>query len=384
MRPVSVVGIGSIPVQKENSLSLKEMGVAASRLALEDAGIEMLDAIFASNMLGSELQNQKHIAAMIADGLGQVGVEAIQVDATSASGAAALRTAYLAVAAGAVDFALAVGVEKMGGTDTATPVLARGLDQETEKGETMVSMNARVMQMYLDANRNRVPIERLLEGFAHFAVNAHANGAKNESALLRKPLSLENALASKMIHAPLRLADCSPICDGAAAVILASSEMARAFTDTPVQLLASSCSTDRFSVASRKDPLSLSASRHSAEKAFRQSGLSPRSIDFFEIHDAFSIMAVLALEACGFAEQGNGWEAGINGSIYPDGNLPLATFGGLKSRGHPVGATALYQACEIVRQLTGQAGANQVKASTGMMQSIGGAGTTILTHIFGL
>ncbi len=382
MKSVSVVGIGWIPVQKSSS-SLKEMGAAAARLALEDAGVEMIDAIYASNMLGSELQNQKHIAAMIADELGQSGVEALQVDATSASGAAALRAAFLSVSSGASDFALAVGVEKMGSTEEATPVLARALNQEEESGETMLSMNARVMELYLnDRIRAGVPEEELLRGFAHFAVNAHTNGAKNPDAFLRKEMSLESALASRTVQGRMRLSDCSPICDGSAAVLLCRSEMAKSFSEQPVQVLASSCATDRFTVARRRDPLALSAAKHSAEKAFRQAALSPRDIDFFEVHDAFSIMAVLSLEACGFAERGMGWKAGIDGSIYPRGKLPLATFGGLKSRGHPVGATAIYQACEIVRQLRGEAGENQVSGRTGMMQSIGGAGTTLLTHIF--
>ncbi|HMX58498.1 MAG TPA: hypothetical protein PKE49_18365, partial [Leptospiraceae bacterium] len=379
MRPVSVVGIGWIPIEKENALSLKDMGVRAARMALEDAGVEMIDALYASNMLGSELQGQKHIGAMLADGLGLFGIEALQVDATSASGAAALRAAWLSVASGASDFALAVGVEKMGSTEDATPILARGLNQEEEKGETMVTIVSRLMDLYFkNAMRSGVSEEAMREGFAHFAVNSHQNGMRNPDAFLKKELSLESAMNARVIQGPLRLSDCSPVCDGSAAVLLCASGMAGSFSDHPVQLSASSCATDRFTVGRRRDPLVLSASFHSVEKAYRQAGITPRDIDFFEVHDAFSIMAVLSLEACGFAERGKGWRAGTEGTIYPGGKLPLSTFGGLKSRGHPVGATALYQACEIVRQLRGQAGPNQVEGKTALMQSIGGAGTTIL------
>jgi acetyl-CoA C-acetyltransferase len=383
MRPVSVAGIGWIPVQKQCALSLREMGRDALRAALDDAGIEMLDALYAANTLGSELWGEKHIAALIADASGLSGVEALQADATSASGAAALRMAYLAVASGQADFAAAVGVEKMRDTESATPVLARALDQASEAGQTMVSINAHVMRSYMAARRAAgVSEQELREGFAHFSVNAHANGAKNPDAFLRKPLTLEDAMTARLVDDPLRLSDCSPVCDGAACIILTSSAIAESLGDAPVALAGSACATDRVSVASRKNPLLLTAARYSAEKALREAALSREDIDFFEVHDAFSIMAVLSLEACGFLPEGQGFRAASEGMIYPGSRLPLSTMGGLKSRGHPVAATALYQACEVVRQLRGTAGEGQIPVSTALMQSIGGAGTTILTHVF--
>lgn len=383
MRPVSVAGIGWLPVQKQCALSLREMGRDALRAALDDAGIEMIDALYASNTLGSELWGEKHIAALVADAAGLAGVEALQVDATSASGAGALRAAYLAVASGQADFAAAVGVEKMKDTESATPVLARSLDQTSEAGHTMLSINASVMRSYMAARQAEgVSEKELLEGFGHFAVNAHANGAKNPDAFLRKPLSLEDAVNARFVAPPLRLTDASPVCDGAACVILTSSAIAESLGDAPVELAGSACATDRVSVLSRRNPLVLTAARYSAEKALREAGMERNSIALFELHDAFSIMAVLSLEACGFLPEGRGFRAASEGLVYPGSRLPVATMGGLKSRGHPVGATALYQACEIVRQLRGSAADNQLKADSGMMQSIGGAGTTILTHVF--
>jgi len=383
MRPVSVAGIGWLSVQKQCALSLREMGRSALRAALDDAGVEMIDALYASNTLGSELWGEKHMAALIADAASLWGVEALQVNATSASGAKALRATYLAVASGQVDFAAAVGVEKMKDTESATPVLARSLDQISEAGHTMLSINASVMRSYIKARRAAGVTEReLAEGFAHFAVNAHANGAGNPDAFLRKPLTLEEAMNARLVDDPMRLSDASPVCDGAACVILTSSAIAESLGDAPVELAGSACATDRISVESRRNPLLLSAARYSAEKALREAGLERSSIGFFELHDAFSIMAVLSLEACGFLPEGQGFRAASEGMIYPGSRLPVATMGGLKSRGHPVGATALYQACEIVRQLRGSAGENQISAQSAMMQSIGGAGTTILTHVF--
>jgi acetyl-CoA C-acetyltransferase len=190
-------------------------------------------------------------------------------------------------------------------------------------------------------------------------------------------------LNSRIVHEPLRLLDCSPICDGAAAVVLAPTEQARAYNPHPVRILASSVATDRFRVGDRPNPLWLEAAHESARKAYRQANLNREDLDFFEVHDAFSIMACMQLEAAGFAKLGHGWRLASEKRIELRGDIPITTMGGLKARGHPIGATALYQACEMVLQLTGRAGKNQLRgAELGMMQSVGGAGTTVITHIF--
>jgi acetyl-CoA C-acetyltransferase len=188
-----------------------------------------------------------------------------------------------------------------------------------------------------------------------------------------------------MVHDPLRLLDCSPICDGAAAVVLSPAEEARAHSQHPVRVLASSVATDRFRVGDRKNPLWLAAAQESAQRAFRQANVHREDVDFFEVHDAFSIMSCMLLEAAGFAEIGQGWRLADEKRITLKGEIPITTMGGLKARGHPIGATALYQTCEAVLQLTGRAEKSQVRdAQVGMMQSVGGAGTTIITHIFGV
>jgi len=329
-------------------------------------------------MLADELQGQKHIATLLASEAGLVGVEALQVRAATATGAAALRMAFFAVASGEADLAIAVGVEKMSSAP-ATPALAKALDAEKEvpTGATLISQNARLMQMYME--RYNVPYE----AFVNFAVNAHRNAMSNPYALFHKEVTAEDVLASRVVNAPIRLYDCSPICDGAAAVVLAPADQARAFTDAPVRILASSVATDHFRVDDRPDPLAMYAARLSVMKAMRQANVHRKDVDFFEVHDAFSIMACLLLEACGFAPRGEGWRLAVEGEIFREGRIPIATMGGLKARGHPIGATALYQAAEIVLQLTGRGGPNQIpNARVAMLQSVGGAAATVITHIF--
>ncbi len=380
LRGVSIVGIGQIPIEKMNEKPLKEMGAEVVRLAMEDAGVDRVDGLFAGNMLSDELQNQKHIGTLIASEVGLRGVEALQVRAATATGAAALRMAYFAVASGETRLAVAVGVEKMSG-GVVTPALAKALDAKTEtaRGATLLSQNARLMQMYMD----RYNLDA--DAFNQFSLNAHRNARSNPMALFKDKKVYESVIRnSPVITPPLRLYDASPVCDGAAAVLLTRTNEARAYTDHPVKILSSSVSTDYFRMDDRPDPLYLYAATHSAHDAFRKANVHRSDIDFFEVHDAFSIMACLLLEAVGFAKPGEGWRLAADHKIGLRGPIPIATFGGLKARGHPIGATALYQTCEIVLQLTEQAGRNQVKnARLALLQSVGGAASTILTHVFG-
>ncbi len=381
MRAVSIVGTGQVPVEKSYADSLRVLGARVVQMAMEDAGVEAVGALIASNMLSDELQGQKHIAALIADEAGLAGVEALQVRAATATGAAALRMAYLTVASGEADLAVAVGVEKMSGGGV-TPVMAKALDAEREvpDGATLISQNAKLMRMYLD--KYRVPED----GLINFAVNAHRNARHNPNARFReRTFTARQVRTSRMVYPPLRLMDCSPIYDGAAAVVLAPQQEARAFTSQPVHILASSVATDRFRIDDRDDPLHLEASFQSAQEAFRRANVNREDVSFFELHDAFSIMACLLLEAVGFAEAGEGWRLAAEKAIWLRGRVPVATMGGLKARGHPIGATALYQTCEIILQLTGRAGKNQLRnPEIGLLQSVGGAASTVLTHLFGV
>lgn len=380
MREVSVVGIAQLPVESATQRGLRGLGAHVVREAMADASVDQVQALFASNMLADELQGQKHVAALIADEAELAGIEALQVAAAMASGAAALRMAYLAIGSGEADLAVVVGVEKMS-EGLATPALSKALDaKEVEDGATLISKNADLMRLY--RRRYHVPED----GFVNFPVVAHQNARNNPNALFKDMnVKRRTVMNSRMVHDPLRLLDISPVCDGAAALILSPSEEARAHSQHPVRILASSVATDRFRVGDRKNPLFLSAAQESAQKAFRQANVHREDVDFFEVHDAFSIMACMLLEAAGFAEQGQGWHLADEKRIGLKGDIPITTMGGLKARGHPIGATALYQASEIVLQLTGRAGKNQLReAEVGMMQSVGGAGTTIISHIFGV
>lgn len=381
MLPVSIVASHQIPVRKRHEAGVRELGAEVVRGALAAAGLERPDALYLGNMLSDELQSQKHLAALIADEAGLAGIEALLIRAATASGAAALRVGHLAVASGLVQTAVVAGVEKM---SDQSPVLAlsKALDAryEVPEGATMLSQNAQIMRLYCE--QYGVSPDQ----FASFAVNAHRNARQNPYALFNeKAVTLETVLNSRFIVPPLRLFDCAPICDGAAAIVLAPTSQARRYTDHPVRILASTAATDRFRLADRPEPLRLLAAERSVQQALQQARLGLEEIHFFELHDAFSIMACLQLEAAGFAEQGKGWKLAAGGEIALTGRIPIATLGGLKARGHPIGATALYQACEIVQQLTRTAGKNQLPAPrVGMQQSVGGGGSTVVTHIFGV
>ena len=380
---VSIVGIGQVPVTAASPLSLRQLGAEAVKRAMADAGVDQVDALFVGNMLADELQGQKHLASLIADEAGLRWVEALQVRAATATGAAALRMAYLAVASGQTDVAVALGVEKMS-TDRAQVIssLAKALDAELEvpTGATLLSQNAKLMRLYLER------YGRSVTDFDGFALNAHANANHNPNALFHDRVVTTDVIdASPVVSDPLRLHDAAPICDGAAAVVLTRTKQARAFHHQPVKMLAASVVTDRFRIADRADPLRLEASARSARQAFKRANVHRSDIDLFEVHDAFSIMAASILEAVGYAEPGHGWRLAAEGDIFHGGSVPISTMGGLKARGHPIGASAIYQTCEIVQQLTGTAGANQLPdPKVALLQSVGGAGSTVLTHLFGV
>jgi acetyl-CoA C-acetyltransferase len=221
------------------------------------------------------------------------------------------------------------------------------------------------------------------EDFANFTVNAHRNAAGNPSAMFHNKVTAEQFARARMIADPINLLDSSGIGDGAAAVVICPSSMAREYRNgRGVKIKASSMATDAVAVHDRRDPLWLSAVEASAFKAYHQAGVGPRNIDLFELHDAFTIMSALSLEASGFAERGKGVWLARNGDIGCDGRIPICTMGGLKARGHPVGATGIYQVAEVAQQLRGEAGPNQVRnAHLGMAQNVGGSGATVITHI---
>jgi acetyl-CoA C-acetyltransferase len=331
-------------------------------------------------MLSGELAGQEHLGALVADFAGLRGIEAFKVEAACGAGAAALRLGYVAVAGGLANIVAVVGVEKMtdslGPDTTAALAMATDGDYEASQGASFVAINALLMRRYMHEYGYSH------QDFAPFAVNAHRNGMNNPYAMFRFPIKAERFATAPMICDPVNLFDSSPVCDGAAAVVLAPIDSARAFSTAPVRIAASAVGTDTLAVHDRRDPLALDGAALSAHRAYEQAKIGPQEVDLFELHDAFGIMATLSLEAAGFADKGRGLRLALENEIGIEGRVPISTMGGLKARGHPVGATGVYQVVEVVQQLRGLAGANQVpNARIGMAQNIGGSGATVITHI---
>lgn len=378
MRKVAILGIGQIKVDEIWDKSLREIGGEAAFLAMQDAGVDKVDALYVGNMLSSMVSGQNQLGTFFGDWIGLWKQEAVKIEAACGSGAAAFRSALMAVASGDVESALVLGVEKMtdkAGKDvTAALATAADADYEGEQGISFVGINALVMRRYMHEFGWKH------EDFAPFSINAHANAMHNPYARLHEKFSVDKFEKSSMIATPINLLDASPVGDGAAAVVIVPAE--KVMRQPKIVVAASAAATDSIAVHSRKDPMFLNAAYLSSQQAYRMAGITHDDIDVFELHDAFSIMAALSLEATGFAERGQGVRLGLENQIGIKGKIPVCTRGGLKARGHPVGATGMYQIVEVAQQLRGECGATQVeRAMIGMAQNIGGSGATILTHI---
>jgi acetyl-CoA C-acetyltransferase len=380
---VFIAGVGQTPITKDPESRGRYLGAAAVKEALADATMEpaTIRALYVGNMLSGILAQQQQLGGLIADYTGLAGIEAVTIEAACASGGAAIRVAYQAVAGGVHDAVAVCGVERMTHVEreSVTRALATAADWELEGacGESFISLNATLMSAYM--RKYGVAAAR----FAPFAITAHHNALTNPNALLRKPLDLETYLASRIVTDPIRLFDVSPVCNGAAALILVAPHVAQDLASKRrVRIAGSALATAPLALARRPDPLELTAVTSSTRQAMKQAGVDHRDIDLFELHDAYTIMTALALEAAGFADPGAGLDFADCSRIGLTGELPLATFGGLKARGHPVGASGCYQMVEAFLQLMARAGANQVEdASVALVQNIGGTGATVVSHV---
>ena len=378
MRKVAILGIGQTKIGEHWERSLREIGGDAAFAAMQDAGIEKVDSLFVGNMLSPIVSGQNQLGTFFADWIGLWKQEAVKIEAACGSGAAAFRAALMAVASGDVESALVVGVEKMtdkAGRDvTAALATAADADYELDQGVSFVGINALVMRRYMHEFGWKH------EDFAPFSINSHANAMHNPYARLHEKITVEKFEKSSMVATPINLLDASPTGDGAAAMIIVPAE--KVARQPRIIVSASAAATDTIAVHSRKDPMFLQAAYLSSRRAYEMAGVTPADIDLFELHDAFSIMSALSLEASGFAERGQGVRLALDNEISIQGRVPVCTRGGLKARGHPVGATGVYQLVEVVQQLRGECGKTQVDgARIGMTQNIGGSGATILTHI---
>jgi acetyl-CoA C-acetyltransferase len=384
MRSVSIIGVGCTRFGERWDVSLRDMVAEAGVMAIDDAGAtgEQIDALYVGNMSGGRFVEQEHIGALIADcaGLSRLHIPSTRVEAACASGGLALRQAVLAVASGYHDIVIAAGVEKM--TDvssgTAADALAAAADREWECffGATFPALYAMMARLHM--RRYGTTHDQM----ARVAVKNHHHACLNPIAQYHMEITVDDVNKSPMVADPLHILDCSPISDGAAAVILAPTEMARRFSDIPIKIAASAQGSDTLALHDRRDLTALDSTVHAARNAFAQAGVEPRQIDVAEVHDCFTIAEILAIEDLGFVEKGQGGRAVEEGLTALGGTLPINTSGGLKACGHPVGATGIKQAYEIALQLRGEAGRRQVdEAEVGLTHNVGGSGGTAIVHI---
>ncbi|PIE17146.1 MAG: acetyl-CoA acetyltransferase [Proteobacteria bacterium] len=383
MSDVYIVGAGQVPVSKGGQVLGRDLAARAVHAALDDAELDNPDALYIGNMMSGLLSDQQQLGALVAQTASLRGVEAATVEAACASGAAAARVGYMAIASGLARAVVVAGVEKMthAPRDKTTAALATASDwlHEGSRGESFLSLNARLMATYMSHYGLGTEV------FAPFSVTAHDNACDNPNALFHKDVDLDTYLTSKEIIPPVKLYDASPVCDGAAAIVLCNADVARAAQRVGrplVKIRASAVATDSVGLDHRRSLLRLDGVVQSSRRAFEQAGIGPSDVDLFELHDAYTIISVLSLEGAGFAAPGEGWRLGADGRIGRHGQVPIATMGGLKGRGHPVGATGVYQLVEAWLQLIGRAGAAQIPGvEIAMTQNLGGTGATVVTHL---
>lgn len=383
MREVAILGVGTNQKWGELwEMSLRDIFVDAALAALDDAGLDHFDSMYVGCMSGGLFTGQEHLGSLMADYLGANPVPATRVESACASGGAAFRQGFIEVAAGVSEFVLVGGVEKMTdvGGDEATYALSAASDMEYEayQGITFPGLYALMARDHM----RRFGTTR--EQLAHVAVKNHRHGALNPTAQFPFAITVQDVLQSVMVADPLRLLDCSPITDGAAAAVLCPLETARKLSNKPaVKVLASAQASGTVALHSRKDLCRLESTERAAEQAYKMANKTPADLNVVEVHDCFTIAEIMVLEALGIAERGKGGEAAESGMTALGGRLPVNTSGGLKSKGHPVGATGVAQIVEVARQLRGEAGDRQVKgAKVGLTQNMGGTGGSTVVHIF--
>ena len=382
MRPVAVIGAGKTAFGAFADLGLRELAVQAGNKALLDAGVRpaAIEAFYLGNFAGPSFTGQNHLAPWIASKLNIRKVPATRFEAACASSGSAFFHAVTAVAAGIYDIVMVLGVEKMTSQPTprVTEILAAAGDTSSEIrcGSTFPSLFGMI------ARRHMHDFGTTREHLAAVAVKNHANGALNPDAHLRKLITLEQALAGKPIADPLTMYDCSLISDGAAAVVIAPLERASEFTARAVRVLAVEQASDCMALDEKPEITTFAAVRDAAAMAYGKAGVQPRDIQFAELHDCFTIAEIVAMEDLGFVERGQGGFFSAAGETGRAGRLPINASGGLKSKGHPVGATGVAQICDVVQQLRGEAGERQLaRHSLGLAQNLGGSGATAVVSI---
>ena len=386
MRKVAVIGVGMTKFSGKQEKTCVELFGEAAMDAINEANLKPKDiqALFVGNVLGDFSEGQGQPQAFAADYIGAFNVPANKYENACASASAAARDAFMWVASGFYDVVLAGGTEtaaKMG-TPLATRTFAMGSDSRYEYPAGITFPGVFAMLTHLYAKKHGIPLEKLKQQMAQVSINSHYYGALNPKAHFQKEITMDKVLDGFMVCQPLQLLDCCPFSDGASAIVLASEEKARKLTDKPVYVVGIG-QASAGNLLSQKDYLPRIRSRElSAKQAYDMAGLSPKDIDVCELHDCFSIATIIALEGLGFFEFGKASEAVERGETKIGGKIPVNPSGGLKSKGHPIGATGTAQVYDIVKQLRGECGERQVEgAKTGMTDTLGGDGGTIVNLI---
>jgi len=381
MREVAVIGVGMNKWGEHWEKSLRQVFTEAAILALDDAGVDKIDSLIVGCMSSGLFVGQEHLSSLLADYIGQAPVPAARVESACASGGLALRMGFIEVASGMSDVVLVGGVEKMTDVDghEATYALGTAADQEYEcyHGLTFPGLYALIARAHMEKYGTT------REQLAMVAVKNHDNGSLNPLAQYPFKVSVEAVLNSVMVADPLRILDCSPITDGAAALILCPVETAKKLKKPVVRITASGAATDTIALSSRREITWIESTYQAAKRVYAMAGKKPEEIDVVEVHDCFTIAEICVMEALGLVEKGKGGKAVEEGLTSLHGKIPINTSGGLKAKGHPVGATGVAQAIEIVKQLREEAGPRQVKgARVGLTQNMGGSGGSSIVHIF--
>ncbi|MFA6530208.1 MAG: thiolase domain-containing protein [Candidatus Micrarchaeia archaeon] len=383
MRRVAIIGVGMTKFGEHWERGFRDLVIEAGVNAIQDAGLhgDEIQAGYVGTMASGRLVGQEHIGALIADYMGLNPIPITRVEGACASGSLALRQGFITVASGLHDIVVVGGVEKM--TDISgeevSDVLGGAGDQEWELflGATFPGLYA------LMAKKHMTEFGTTQEMLASVAVKNHKNGSKNKYAQYQNEITIDTVMKSKMVADPLKVFDCAPISDGAAAVVLAPLDIAKKYTEKPIEIVASAQASDTIALHSRESLVKLKATEIASRKAYEMAKLAPSDIDVAEVHDCFTIAEVMATEDLGFFKKGTGGKAAKEGKTSLEGQIPINTSGGLKACGHPVGATGVKQAVEIAWQLRGQAEGRQVKnAEVGLSHNVGGSGATAVVHIY--
>lgn len=384
MRDVAVIGVGLTKFGELWDKSFRQLIAEAGSKAILDSGIggKEIDAMYIGSMSSGRFIGQEHVGALVADasGFSHRHIPATRVEGACASGGLAVREGFLSIASGMNDIVVVGGIEKMndvaGATATETLIMAADQEWEAFFGVTFPGLYAMIAMKHMrDYGTTK-------EQLAQVAVKNHANGALNPYAQYQREITLEQAINAAPVAYPLGLLDCSPVTDGAASIVLCAADTAKKYTDKPVKILGSGQASDTLALHARRDICTLDSTVYAAKMAYKQANITPKDVDLAEVHDCFTIAEICAIEDLGFVKKGEGGGAIEKKITTLDGSLPVNTSGGLKSKGHPVGATGVAQMVEITQQLRGEAGKRQVKnANIGLAHNVGGSGATCVIHI---